>query len=226
MTTLPKSILRNALGLGLFAMVTAGLIAITQQLTADAIQQQEARAQAGALLEIIPPELHSNDLLSDTFTVSANPDLGLETDRTGYRARRNGQVSGVLLPVTAPDGYSGAIHLMVGITRDGTLLGVRVLEHKETPGLGDKIELQKSDWIRTFEGKSLGNPPAEQWRVEKRGGDFDQFTGATITPNAVVTAVHGALDFFAAHRQALLGKASQVPPQAPGDVATELSDER
>jgi len=110
----------------------------------------------------------------------------------------------VILQAIAPDGYSGAIHLLVGIHADGRVAGVRVIGHRETPGLGDKIELAKSPWIRSFEGKSLTNPAADGWAVKKDRGEFDQFAGATITPRAVVGAVHRALQYFDAHKAELL----------------------
>lgn len=220
-----RSIARNALGLGLFAIVTAGLIAIVQDLTADDILAQQQRAQAGALLEIIPEHRHDNDLLSDRFTVEATASLGLKKNGTGYRARQDGQVMGVILPVVALDGYSGAIRLIVGIDRNGSLLGVRVLEHKETPGLGDQIEARKSDWLQQFPGKSLANPGPEEWQVEKRGGQFDQFTGATVTPNAIVTSVASALGYFKTQRSRLLGDQPTIPA-APARNGGEAVDAR
>jgi electron transport complex protein RnfG len=94
--------------------------------------------------------------------------------------------------------------VLIGVDTKGTLLGARVIRHKETPGLGDKIELAKSKWIRDFEGKSLESPPPEKWAVKKDGGVFDQFAGATITPRAVVKAVKEGMTFYAAHRQEIL----------------------
>lgn len=222
MSALIKSIARNALGLGLFAMATAGLIAVTQQLTADDIRAQRQQAQAGALLEVIPEGYHDNELLHDLFMVEAADALGLTSSATGYRARQGDEVAAVILPVVAPDGYAGPIRLIVGVDRDGMLLGVRVLEHKETPGLGDQIEARKSDWILGFEGRSLGNPPGEAWRVKKRGGHFDQFTGATITPNAVVTAVKDALQYFETHRRQLLSDQAIISASS----ETGATDER
>jgi electron transport complex protein RnfG len=216
MSALARSVARNAIGLGFFAVVTAGLIAITQQLTADDIQEQRERAQAGALLEVIPEGHHDSNILNDRFTIEASEALGLTANATGYRARQDGRIVGVILPTMAPDGYTGPIRLIVGIDRDGKLLGARVLEHKETPGLGDQIEVRKSDWINGFTGKSLGDPAPEQWQVEKRGGAFDQFTGATITPDAVVTAVRGALEYFVAHRPLLLSDRAVIPAETAG----------
>ena len=121
-----------------------------------------------------------------------------------YRGRKDGEVSGIAFQVIAPDGYSGNIHLVIGIDIDGTVTGVRVTSHRETPGLGDYIERAKSSWIEQFVGKSLTNPEAKHWRVAKDGGQFDARAGATITPRAVVKAVRAALDYFARHRAALL----------------------
>jgi len=121
-----------------------------------------------------------------------------------YIAIKDGRPSAVILQAIAPDGYSGAIHLLVGIHADGRVAGVRVIGHRETPGLGDKIELAKSPWIRSFDGKSLTNPAADGWAVKKDRGEFDQFAGATITPRAVVGAVHRALQYFDAHKAELL----------------------
>ena len=199
MTPLVRSVLRGALGLGLFAVFTAGLIALTQALTHDRIVEQRRQAQAGALLEILPAGSHDNNLLDGGFTIPPSPELGLEQAATGYRASKNGQVTAVILPVVAPEGYSGPIRLLVGVNRAGVLAGVRVLEHHETPGLGDHIELKKSDWLLDFNGKSLTQPEPRFWKVKKDGGVFDQFTGATITPRAVVKAVHRALLYVHQH---------------------------
>ena len=148
--------------------------------------------------------------LAHAVAVAAARELGQRSPQSAYLALKDGAPSALILPVTAPDGYSGAIHLLVGIFADGRLAGVRVLGHKETPGLGDKIELAKSQWIRSFDGKSLSNPGAEGWAVKKDRGEFDQFAGATITPRAVVKAVHGALQYFDAHRAQLLGLAEDA----------------
>lgn len=203
-STLRQSMLRNAIGLGLFAVLTAGLITTTQLLTADQIEVQTRRAEAKALLEIVPEALRDNDLLADRIAIAPNPQLGLTRTADAFVARRLGEVTAVILPLTAPDGYSGAIKLLVGIDRAGKILGVRVVEHKETPGLGDRIELKKSNWLLGFNGHSLADTPDADWRVKKQGGAFDQFTGATITPKAVVAAVHRAVRYF--HEQHLINR--------------------
>lgn len=203
MAALGQSIRRSAIGLGLFAIITGGTIAVTQVMTAERIEQQAARAEARALFEIIPQSAHNNDLLSDTVTLPADPRLGSQQPVTGWVARLDGEPVGIILPVTAPDGYSGNIRLLVGIDLEGTVLGVRVTSHRETPGLGDKVELKKSDWVLDFTGRSLTNPEPKRWNVAKNGGVFDQFTGATITPRAVVKAVQHALVYVRQHRSDL-----------------------
>jgi Na+-translocating ferredoxin:NAD+ oxidoreductase subunit G len=201
--------LKNALVLGLFAIATVGSVALLQQATASRIAAAEREAQVRALGEILPAGSYDNHLLDNRIEVNAR-ELGQRSPQSAYLALMDGAPSALILPVTAPDGYSGAIHLLVGIFADGRLAGVRVLGHKETPGLGDKIELAKSQWIRSFDGKSLSNPGAEGWAVKKDRGEFDQFAGATITPRAVVKAVHGALQYFDAHRAQLLGLAEDA----------------
>ncbi|MFV9656633.1 electron transport complex subunit RsxG [Pseudomonas sp. NY15366] len=201
-----RSMLKNALVLGLFAIGTVGSVALLQQGTATRIAAAEREAQVRALAEILPAGSYDNHLLDNRIELNA-PELGHRSPQSAYLALKGEQPSALILPVTAPDGYSGAIHLLVGIFADGRLAGVRALSHRETPGLGDKIELAKSDWIRSFEGKSLSDPNEDGWAVKKDRGDFDQFAGATITPRAVVKAVHGALRYFDKHRAQLLGLA-------------------
>ena len=203
-TSTSSSILRNSLILGLFAMATVGMIAVTQHGTAERIDEAQRRVQLSALNEIIPHDRHDNDLLADNFAIDDRQYLSLTGAKDAYRARNDGAVSAVILPVVAPDGYSGRIDLLVGINADGSIAGVRSVNHRETPGLGDKIETAKSQWVLDFNGKSLSMPVPEQWAVKKDGGEFDQFTGATITPRAVVKAVYQALTYFDAHRASLL----------------------
>jgi electron transport complex protein RnfG len=217
MANVGQSIRRNAVGLGLFAIITGGTIAITQELTQDRIAEQVARAEAEALFEIIPENRHDNELLRDTVTLPVSADLHGGQPITAWVARRNNRPIGMIVPVTASDGYSGNIRLLVGINLKGRVLGVRVTRHRETPGLGDKIETKKSDWIYTFEGRSLDNPEPEQWAVKKDGGVFDQFTGATITPRAVVSKVGDTLVYFREHRQQIrdILKQPASPQQKP-----------
>lgn len=206
MSELTRAIVHGAVGLGLFAIVTAGVVAVTHSVTAERIADNRLASEYQTLGQVVPDALHDSDLLDGAVTLPAAESLGQPDAFTAWRARRAGQTSAVILPVIASDGYSGDISLLVGIAADSELTGVRVLSHRETPGLGDKIEARKSDWIERFAGLSLGNPPAERWAVEKDGGAFDAFTGATITPRAVVAAVRRSLEYFAANRTMLLGE--------------------
>jgi electron transport complex protein RnfG len=209
---LRNAIVRSILLLGLVALCTTAFVALTYQLTSDAIARQSRVALEQALLDIIPRSRHDNAMLDDTLAVGPqDAALGLGRESLIHIARHNGNVVAAIIPVTAPDGYSGDIELRVGVNRDGSIAAVRVLAHHETPGLGDRIELEHSDWLLGFNGRSLGNPAAEGWVVRKDGGEFDQFTGATITPRAVVAAVARALHFAQANRAKLFGDASPAP---------------
>lgn len=208
-----RSMLKNSLVLGLFAAITVAVVAITQQSTESRILQAERAAQIRALGEILPAQSYDNALLDNVITLN-EPLLGHRTETPAYLATRAGQPAAVILQANAPDGYSGTISLLIGIMADGTLSGVRVIQHKETPGLGDRIELAKSPWIKSFDGKSLRNPAQRGWAVKKDQGDFDQFAGATITPRAVVSAVHKALQYFDQHHTELFAQlnTAQVKP--------------
>ncbi len=205
-----RQILLTGLVLFLFAAVGSGLVAFTYEQTRERIAANEKAALLRNLHQLIHPDEHDNDLLADTMEVRDPGLLGTRAPVTVYRAYLEGRPVAVILTPVAPDGYNGTIRLLVGIRADGTLLGVRVLSHHETPGLGDQIEVERSDWILGFAGKSLGNPPEKRWAVKKDGGAFDQFTGATITPRAVVKAVKRALIYFRKHREALFRKTANT----------------
>jgi len=182
--------------LAVFAAITSVAIGWTYLATKDQIDMEVRRAEARQLLEIFPPETHDNDIVDDGFELVADtPLLGIREARQGYRVRRDDRVIGVILPATARDGYSGDIRALVGVRDDGTVAGVRVVAHRETPGLGDKVDLRKSDWILGFDNRSLSQPDLSGWNVEKDGGVFDQFTGATVTPRAVIVATRRALEY-------------------------------
>ncbi|PLW82061.1 electron transport complex subunit RsxG [Kineobactrum sediminis] len=215
---LGQSITRNSALLALFALVTALLITGTYLLTRDTIAQERRQAEQRALLEVVPRERHDNSMLDDTLPLPADtPGLGLREDRQLYIARQGDKAVAVIVPVLVRDGYSGDIELIVGVNRDGSIAGVRALNHRETPGLGDKIDLRKSDWILDFNGRSLDSPPPQRWGVKKDGGVFDQFTGATITPRAVVAGVLRALLFVESHRAIVFATPADKP--ATGDQA-------
>ncbi len=215
-TAVPASIVKTSITLGIFALLAALLLGIVNLSTAEKIQEQQLAAERRALGEVLPSSFHDNDLLSKPLPLSpltsstplannyaAIELLELSVERQAYIALMGNTFSGAILPVEAHDAYSGDINLLVAILADGTVSGVRVLAHRETPGLGDKIDIQVSNWILGFDGKSLANPSLPQWKVIKDGGEFDQLVGATITPRAVINAVQRALQFFQLNRSTL-----------------------
>ena len=196
--------LRAALLLAAAAVVTVGIVAIVNDLARPRIEANERAQRVAQLAEVLGGTRYDNDLLQDVVTVRDTERLGTDEPLPVYRARQAGQPVAAILTTVAADGYAGSIRLLVGIAADGRLLGVRVLTHRVTRGLGDAIDERMSDWIHAFKGRSLGDPAPERWRVKKDGGDFDQFTGATVTPRAVVRAVLNALLYFEANRATLL----------------------
>lgn len=204
-----KSMLKSAATLGLVAVLGTALLAGVHQLTAERITEQERRMILQRLGEIVAADRYDNALHEDRFEFRNESFFPNNETVAAYRARSGGEPVAVILEFHAADGYNGKIGLLLGINADGTVAGVRVTSHKETPGLGDDIEIEKSDWIRGFRGKSLGDPPRSDWAVKRDGGSFDQFTGATITPRAVVDAVRRALVFFEAQRGMLFNSEAE-----------------
>jgi len=198
-----QQLVRSSLLLGSIALLGTALLAGVNYLTQDRIVAQEKRRVLQQLNEIVPVVAYNNDLLEDVIKIE-EPDFFRHPAAIDvYRARMDGRPTAVIMIVTAPDGYNGDIRLLIGINAAGTILGVRVLSHRETPGLGDPIEAEKSNWVFGFAQKSLGNPEHSGWAVKVDGGEFDQFTGATISPRAVVKAVHTTLLYFQTNRKAL-----------------------
>jgi len=202
-----RNILKSAAALGFVAVIGTSLLTGVDALTADRIAAQERRVILEQLGQIIPRE-YDNSLLEDRMVFSDENHFPKGQLVTAYRARLNNKPVAVVLKFNAVSGYNGKIALLAGINFDGTLRGVRVISHKETPGLGDAIEVEKSNWINDFEGKSLKKPESSLWAVKRDGGSFDQFTGATITPRAVVDAVKLALEYFETNRQFLFEAAA------------------
>jgi electron transport complex protein RnfG len=192
----------GALILGLFAVAGTGLVALTHDGTAERIAENERQSLLRSLHQIISPDAHDNDIYNDTIAV-IDPLLGTNQPVMVYRARLGKLPVAAVIASIAPDGYAGTIKLLVGINYDGSIAGVRVVSHKETPGLGDAIEAERSDWILGFNGHSLREPGEERWKVKKDGGIFDQFSGATITPRAIVAAVRNTLRYYQNNREAL-----------------------
>ncbi len=206
MKTIFRSMGIAALILTGFAVVGTGLVAITYTSTQDMIAEAQQAALEASLNQLVPADRYDNRVVEDAIEVVAPEWLGTDQPVTVYRARRNGQPVALFATPYAPDGYSGPIQLLIGVYADGTLAGVRVLAHKETPGLGDGIDEKRSPWILDFAGKSLDNPKLERWKVKKDGGVFDQFTGATVTPRAVVKATRRFLEYVQMNQEALFAK--------------------
>ena len=203
-----RQIIITTIILLLFAVVGTTLVAYTFEKTRDQIVANERATLLRKLHRLIPADQHDNVLLEDTTTARDEALLGSDEPVMVYRARRNGEPVALVIAAIAPDGYSGSIKLLVGINVDGTLSGVRVVAHRETPGLGDAIDETRSDWIYLFDGKSLQAPDVSRWAVKKDGGNFDQLTGATITPRAVVKAARNALLYYRDHQEALFAPAA------------------
>ncbi len=203
---------RNALVLTVFAAAIAAGVSVTFLGTKARIAEQKRHQQEQVLSGLAPTEGLDLPLREAAFPVRDTRINPLGAPLQGFRAIRGGRTVGIILPAVTTAGYNGRIELLVGLDAAGTLVGVQVLEHQETPGLGDAIEARKSDWLRGFDARSLNNPPPAGWRVRKDGGVFDQLTGATITPRAVVAAVRAALEYFADHRDELL---SPDPSEGP-----------
>lgn len=207
-----RSILLAGFVLGSFAISGVALVAITHEAVEPRIADNQYQAMQRKLASILPAGQADNDPLQDRIQVSGGGLLGTDTAQV-YRVRRGETSVAVILEPVVPDGYAGPIRLLVSVLRDGSLGGVRVLSHHETPGLGDKIEESKSDWVYGFEGRSLTDPPRDQWSVKRDGGYFDQFTGATITPRSIVRAVKNTLLYVERHGDRLFAPAADTPDQ-------------
>lgn len=207
--TLLQEILKPALFLAAFALLGTLALASVHDLTQPKVLENERIATLEKLNALVDAQSYDNDLLASKQVLPA-ADFGSAEDVTVYRASKQGAPVAALFTVSAPDGYSGSIRMVVAVRADQTLAGVRVLAHKETPGLGDKIDADKHDWILGFAGKSLQDPATNAWAVRKDGGAFDQFTGATITPRAVVGAVKRTLQWSQQHFNTLF---TQAAPQ-------------
>lgn len=201
--TYKKNIAITAMLLTFFAVSGAALVGLTFKQTADDIKHNEELTLLRQLNTIIPAAAYDNDLLADTRSIKPQPLLGTDEDTTVYRARKDNKNVAAIFTSIAANGYNGPIHMLVGVYADGRLAGVRIVKHRETPGLGDAVELSHSKWVLGFDNKSLTDPDEKHWKVKRDGGIFDQFTGATITPRAVVKAVHDALLYFS-QNQAML----------------------
>ena len=195
-------------------MLTA-LVALVASLTRERIASNEQAWIKQRLDALVAPDTHDNDLLADSIAVTAPDLLGSSQPVRIYRARRAGTpVAAVIRPI-APDGYRGPIELLVAIGQDGRLIGVQVIRHEETPGLGDAFESRDVHWLDRFRGRSLTDPPPQRWTVRRDGGDFDAFTGATITPRAIVKAVRNALEYYQRNSQRIFDQPAAMSARSP-----------
>ena len=193
-----SSIFSNAGLLGLFAAATAIVLSVTYIATKERITEVQRRVEAQALQDIVASISFDNELAATTFELSEaqRQQLNLKEPAKMHMATLNGEAQALIVPAIAPDGYSGPIRLLIGISKQGQITGLRVTDHSETPGLGDKVSLKKSDWVLSFNGRGFDNLPKQQWRVRKDGGSFDAFTGATITPRAIVKQARKTLELI------------------------------
>ena len=213
MVKLNRNIFISAAILGIFGILGAALVAFTWNATAERIALNQQQAFLRNVFKLIRRDQIDNDLLKDVITIHS-PSLSKSPVQV-YRARMQGKpVAVIFSPVEGP-GYASPIKMMVAVRADGVLGGVRILSHMETPGLGDKIDESRSDWILGFEGKSLQNPPPGKWKVKKDGGVFDQFTGATITPRNIVATVKKTLEYFEKEKENLFKKPTEPVTEAP-----------
>ncbi len=203
MKRLAKATLRTALNLLFFTVIATAILAFTYSVTHELIAQSEDAAKLKLINQVVPAILYDNDLINDTINLPASPELGTTQGTIAYRGLLHGQPSVVVLESIAPDGYSGKIGMIVAINYSGFITGVRVVTHKETPGLGDYIDIAKNKWINLFANTSHERFQEEDWKVKKDGGQFDYMAGATITPRAVVKAINKALHYFEENRDKL-----------------------
>ncbi len=197
-----NSNIRTGLTLGLCVLVAIIALTLAHSLTRERIEKVRQQWLLQGLMDVLPEGPFDSDPLNSVQMVTAL-ELGNDEAHAIYTIYRNSAPAGAVLSIVAPDGYNGDINLLVGVDADGQITGVRVSEHRETPGLGDRIEYSRSDWITSFDGQSLSSSNPGDWAVRKNGGRYDAFTGATITPRAVINAVHRALQWYAEHRQEL-----------------------
>jgi len=187
----------------IFSLVASAALSISYFLTKTPIEESDARAKRMFLNQVVPSNLYDNNLVKDTISVEPNALIGNKKNIDIYRAKKNNQVIAVIIETIAPDGYSGEIKTLVGVDQKDKILGVRVITHKETPGLGDYIEVDKSHWIKNFNLKSLDEMGEKEWAVKKDGGDFDYVSGATITSRAVIKSTYKSLLYVKENKKRL-----------------------
>jgi electron transport complex protein RnfG len=206
MSEIRNMIIGNGRSLGLFVLGATALVFTMFFMTRDQIQANEREVMVQQLESVLSSVTYNNDILAQVSMLNDAHATGVNTPLPYYLAKENGAVVAIVFTVIAPDGYSGPIELLIGLRPSGELLSVRVIAHQETPGLGDGIEIKKSPWITQFNGQSLHKTALSNWKVIKDSGVFDQMTGATITPRAVVKAIRTLLQYFDANKDQFLRK--------------------
>lgn len=199
-----SSIMRNGMTLAAMAAVCTTLVAFTYQLTDERIAENEQAWLEQSLRPALSGVFFDSGISESILTIPAPHDLPGSEDAIVYRVYTGETPVAALFVVSARDGYAGAIRLLVGVDTEGAVTGVHVLAHRETPGLGDGVESSKSDWVRQFDGRSLGDPQVDGWRIRRDGGEFDQLTGASVTPRAIVKAVRETLEYFEANSEQVM----------------------
>ena len=195
------NLLKSGLTLAAIAAICTAAVAATYQLTRDRIAANEQALLEASLEPALSGVDFDSSITESMLRLSAPHGLPGREDAIIYRVFAEGAPAAALFAVTARDGYSGPIRILVGIRHDGTISGVRILEHRETPGLGDKIESSRSDWVFQFDGRSIGDPGIDEWAIRRDGGQFDQLSGASVTPRAVTGAILETLLYFDANRE-------------------------
>ena len=204
-----QSVARTGLTLALIAAICTALVATTYQLTEQRILDNEKALLEQSLQPALAGVFYDTNVSESRLLLSPPHGLPGKDRAVIYRVYAEGKPVAALFAVTAPDGYSGPIRILVGVEYDGTVSGVRILQHRETPGLGDRIESKRSDWVYQFDGRSLGDPAVTDWAIEEDGGVFDQLTGASITPRAVIKAIRDTLIYFEANRDEIFAAPAQ-----------------
>ena len=204
------SVLRTLSLVGVIAVAAALLVTSSYEFSKERITANERARLVASLNSVLDPAIAAEDLNPVLVSATDAGLLGSDEPIDVFIMLIEGRPAATVFATIAPDGYNAEIQLLIGISTDERVTGVRVVRHRETPGLGDAIETEKSDWIRQFDGKSLVDPPQPRWAVDKDEGAFDSITGATVTPRAVIKAVKNTLLYFAAHKDELFAAAARA----------------
>ena len=186
----------NIIALIFIIICCGGLLVVTFINTNPRAQKEASLYEEKKLLEILSPYSFTNSIIKESITLPVNTHAGIEDGSKAYLGKQNQGIIAILLPITVAEGYGGEIKMLVGVSSQREILGIKILSHHETIGLGDKIERNKSDWIRSFRGRSIKNTDPNEWNVKKDGGDFDQLTGATITSRSIIFAIRRVLNYI------------------------------